>query len=164
MIARRVERSATRDIGPSAQRVSLDLWEVARLDLGPQPLCFDSPLGPQALIVAGSSFMLREVEASLAKWASITFNTEKMLITWFLPAGKSDPKGFGKRRSWGCLCPDLPGSTAEPCPYHALLKHSDGVSRILRISLDGLSDLPVFPTSVGNGCSKRSVVAAVQEV
>ena len=80
------------------------MGEVAFLDLGAAPMVDRGPIGPGNLLVAGPFFMLREIEASLAMWRSVSFNDSKLIITWVLPASKSDPQALGKSRTWGCPC------------------------------------------------------------
>ena len=128
----KVERSVTRGIGPGKQCIGLDLAAACSLNLPADHLCEGGPIGPGNLVVAGSFFMLREIELSLALWHSVTFDLGARLVSWNLPASKTDPRALGKTRSWGCLCTNSAGSgTGGPCPYHALLSQRSYVAAML---------------------------------
>ena len=120
LMAKRFERSVTRGFGLASQCRSFDVGEVASLDLGAAPLVDQGPTGPGNLLVAGSFFMLREIEASLALWRSVTSNENKLIINWVLPASKSDPQALGKSRTWGCTCMSDDDGVTTACPFHAM--------------------------------------------
>jgi hypothetical protein len=165
-ICKKVDRSVTRGIGPASQCGSLDLNMVADLGLGDAPLVRGGPVGPAQLIIAGSFFMLRAVEASLALWQSITLDPGRSLITWCLPASKTDPKALGKIRSWGCVCIDSEDAevAALRCPYHAILRQRAAVCAAFDCRIADLSGLPVFPTLDGSASSKEAVVGTFRAV
>ena len=163
--ARKVERSVLRGIGPASQCGSFDLWKVVLLRLPVAPVVLRGPLGPCNLIIAGSFFMMREVEISLALWRSIVFDHSARLITWTLPATKSDPLALGKTRSWGCTCnDDADDPQVQPCPYHSMVAQQGAVSSVLGLDLPSLENVPVFPTMEGSVCTKEAVVQTVQEI
>lgn len=167
-ICKKVDRSVTRGIGPASQCGSLDLNMVADLGLGDTPLVKGGPIGPAQMIIAGSFFMLREVEASLAVWQSITLDPDRSLITWILPASKTDPKALGKTRSWGCVCTELESAETSTvtarCPYRAILRQRAAVCAVLECRIIDLGCVPVFPALDGTACSKEAVVATFRGV
>ena len=130
---RRATRSVTRGIGPAKQAGALDLPALPRLELSFEPIVPGGPMGPGCLVAAGSFFMLREVEAALAMRQHITFDTERLEVTWLLPCTKTDPRALGRHCTRGCVCGR--SDIAEPglCPYHILLDHD----RALRERLGG---------------------------
>ena len=167
LTAKRIERSVTRGIGPASQCKSLALPDVIALDLPDSPLVGGGPVGPSCLVVAGSFFMLREIEASLALWKSVTIKTAKLTVTWVLPASKSDPKALGKTRTWGCTCTatDLPeDGLAAACPYHAMLDQRTSVQTRFGLHDDELGETPVFPDSSGRPCTKQNVVRTFRQI
>ena len=160
----KVERSVSRGIGPSRQCVGLDLVAVSQLGLPKDQLSQGGPIGPGNLVVAGSFFMLREIEASLALWQSVTFDVGARLVSWNLPASKSDPKALGKTRSWGCLCTNAVAGGMGPCPYHALWSQRAVVAAMLSRDVEDLKFVPVFPDLYGDVVTKAAVVRTVQAV
>ena len=163
LVSKRVERSVTRGIGPSSQCRSFDVGEVCSLDLGASPLVDKGPIGPGNLLVAGSFFMLREIEASLALWKSVTLNEAKKIITWNLPASKSDPQALGKTRTWGCTC--SPEGVPSACPFHSMKAQRAAV--IAELALDDnacLDSVPVFPDRWGRIVEKLAVVETYKQV
>ena len=118
---RRAVRSVTRGIGPAKQAGALDLPALQRVELNTEPIVPGGPMGPGRLVAAGSFFMLREVEAALAMRQHLTFDSDRLEVTWLLPCTKTDPRALGRHRTWGCVCKN--SDFAEPglCPYHVLL-------------------------------------------
>ena len=108
--------------------------------------------------------MLREIEASLALWKSVTFDFGTSVVTWVLPASKADPKALGKSRSWGCLCSDTVGDGPGPCPYHALLAQRQAVASTFDLDAADLAGYPVFPDTDGSVCQKQAVVDTAKVV
>ena len=155
LVAKRIDRSITRGIGPASQCRSVDLWEICLLS-DPDELNSSGPLGPTNMIVGCSFFILREIEISLALWKSISFDTTKHTVTWMLAASKCDFKALGKVRTWGCVCSEADGN--EPCPYHALRAQRQLVEDTLGMTGSELDACPVFPTRDGSVCDKTQVV------
>ena len=162
--AKHIDRSVTRGIGPGKQCVSIDLFKIPDLDLGGQALVANGPIGPANLAVASSFFMLREIEASLALWRSVEIDYEQKLITWNLPATKTDPRALGKSRSWGCVCPEGQSANTVPCPYHAIVGQRELVASTLGLDHPELESIPVFPTYTGETCEKAKVVTTAQAI
>jgi hypothetical protein len=166
LTAKRVDRSITRGIGPAAQCKSLNLHDVAALGLGAEALAPGGPIGPSNLMIAGSFFMTREIEASLALWGSISFDYPRKLVCWNLPVSKADPQALGKTRTWGCTCCADLDTTRAPivCPFHALISQRDLVAKALELDLNDLEGFPVFPDSNGQVCDKAAVVATFKAI
>ena len=109
--------------------------------------------------------MLREIEASLALWPSVTFNESKLIITWVLPASKSDPQALGKSRTWGCTCISNDDGVKTACPFHAMKAQKAAVVSELSLDTDAcLDDVPVFPNRWGRFCEKLRVVETFKQV
>ena len=88
-------------------------------------------------------------------------------VTWFLPASKTDPRGLGKTRSWGCVCNV---GEREPCPYHSMVKHhKDSLLHFGRKATTASPvELPVgltvFPTLNGGVVAKEAMVSTINEI
>ena len=87
--SRKITRSVLRGIGPAKQAGTLDVIKVAGLKLGPEPLVASGPLGPGNLMLAGSFWLTREIELSLALAKHVEFNVERETVNWLLPAKKN---------------------------------------------------------------------------
>ena len=86
------------------------------LALTVQPIVPSGPIFPVAAITIGVFCLLREIELSAIVMSSVCFNDLNKTVTIDLPASKTDVKGRGAKRTWGCLCK---GEAPEPCPYCA---------------------------------------------
>ena len=161
-VLRRVCRSICRGIGPARQPAALPLDEVAASStLGVAPLVERGPVNPRAVVIAGSFFLTREIEASLARRGHITFDTTRLCVTWNLPCSKTDPSALGKQRSWGCVCSEAAG----PCVYCTLVDHCAAVDRLFGDSGEGVSPLfPLFPSATGEFVSKDAMVESIKAV
>jgi hypothetical protein len=162
---RKVIRSVTRGMGPSRQTFDIDLQDVASQRFPDTPLCTGGPIGPKNCYIAGSFFMTREVELSLAVWEHIDIDWKSMKVTWNLPASKTDPMALGKRRTWGCVCE---GDLSKPCGFHALTLQEDLCNLLFanesKNDGDLPQDLPVFPTREGKFVSKIAMVSTFTEI
>ena len=79
------------------------------------------PMSPRNAVAAGSWFLMREAELSMALASSITLSRAggSLKVTWHLPASKTDPQALGTSRSHGCSCPSA-GPASVSCPVHVL--------------------------------------------
>ena len=160
--ARDAARSVNRGIGPARQSAAFDLEAVfdLRANLS-EPLTLSGPIDPRNLIILGSFFLLREIEASLSLACSVNIDKVTLRVSWNLPTSKTDPKALGKTRSWGCTCDGL---RLSPCPYHAALDHQELLLRLFGKNETLPADLPFFPTADGLVASKESVVLTLESV
>ena len=153
---KRFNMSTSRGIGPGKQATPLQLRKCLDLDLSNDALFAGGPVGTPQLITLFTYFLLREVEGSYALWSDITLDLEARVVSWFLPASKTDPKAKGCTRSWGCLC--APHQTV--CPFHAALRQHE-----LLLSLfpeHGTNkDIPFFPTADGEEVTPANMVRVV---
>ena len=160
---RRATASATRGMGPGRQSAALDLTKVAGLKLSVwEPLATGGPVNPRALIVAGSFFLTREIEAGNALLADCSFNIADRSVSWNLPASKTDVKALGKVRSWGCICT---AAVSNPlCPFCVLSAHRSLL--VSHFGSDGTCGptMPLFPGIGGQHVSTASVVATIEAV
>ena len=132
---------------------------ILALALGTDPLVPHGPIAPVDFIVAGSFFLLREVELAAAQYSHITMAPDFSSVTWLLPTSKTDPRAVGISRSWDCTCSIADFSGA--CPVHSLARQLDRASAAAsRLSLP-LSSLPLFHTVGGTEPSKQAVVSTI---
>eukprot|EP00971_Amphidinium_carterae_P349373 6490987-Amphidinium_carterae.1 len=155
---RDAKRSLTRGIGPPHQASPLSLEKLSSLDVTEEPLVEGGPLNPFALCVVGSFFLTRELELAAACVHHVEVRSEEYLLTWTLPASKTDVEGRSVKRSWGCTCGG--SSNVAPCPFHVLVNHF----KVLARHWDGIEALPLFPTKGGAICTKLAVADSIQAI
>ena len=102
-------RSCPRGIGASRQSKPLDAVAVAGLGLPETPLVPAGPVAPMDFAVAGTFFMLREIELGAALCKHVEVSGDGSSVTWLLPTSKTDHRAVGVSRTWDCTCP-YPGS------------------------------------------------------
>ena len=158
-MARRITRSVLRGIGPPRQAGTLNLKKIAELPAITDPISNGGPLGPTNLVMAGSFWLTREIELSLALAKNITVHKDNETVDWLLPATKTDPSALGKSRTWGCVCR---GKWTTPCGYHAIVNQLDLLSE--RFGKEGIIPdcIPLFPTSNGTTVAKEKVVKTIE--
>ena len=119
----------------------------------------DGPVGPHQLVVLGTFFMLREVEAPLLLVANVKLDAFNQTVTFKLPSSKTDPGAASVQRSWGCLC-----NTHQEvgCPYHQASRRYQCLMR--KFNQDELIDMPFFPTSAGDTVEKAKVVGTLEHL
>lgn len=162
--AKRATRSVTRGIGPVCQRQPLEIERIMdnHRDHQPSfhPVVNEGPICPHTLMIIGTFFMLREIEASLLLAANVRTDDATQQVTLRLPSSKTDPSASNTERSWGCLCA-VHGS--NNCPYH-LAK----VQLVTLFKLFGAltlrPDLPFFPTINGTTVEKIRVVDTFEHI
>ena len=159
-------QSTQRGIGPCKQAVEIPVRELASLGLGDRQLVDDGPLSPGAWAILSSFHMTRGAESACALASSLTVDNARRTESWFLPVSKTDPTARGCLRTWGCVCGEgLAVAVAPLCPYHAALSH-----RALLVERFGLPDgslpvdLPLFPTSRGEWCSKAGFTGTIRAI
>ena len=116
-------------------------------------------MSPRNLVVLGSWFMLREVEAANArvKDVSVVVRDGCPRVVWSLPASKTDQRAAGVSRAHGCACT---GTPKPSCPAHAAWAHASSLrTRFGEISPDS----PFFPDVHGRICTKESIAATLVE-
>ena len=122
------KRSCERGIGGSIKALPLPFERLRELPGTAGAWPNSGPWRPRNALVAGSWFMLREVELSAAKADAIAFvSGDRPRVQWLLPASKADAKAVGTTRSQGCLCEGR--QFRADCPYHALLDQLLGLER-----------------------------------
>ena len=85
------------------------------------------------------------------------FDHDAQVLTWQLPASKSDHMALGVKRSWPCLC-DLPGLA---CPYHLAVQHLSW----LRASPHFVDEeTPLFPRCDGRMATKEATVRTFEVI
>ena len=118
-----------------------------------------APLGAFNLLVAGTFFMLREIELAGALASHVYLDSIKELATWLLPVSKTDAKALGTKRTWGCVCG---GIMDYVCPYHSLARQFDLLHANFGINSTLPDWLPLFPDVQGGFVNKSTVVTIVE--
>ena len=118
--AKRASRAVNRGIGPPKQSDTFDFESFAKYyhnQHSREPCLLSGPIWPSALIIFGVMFLMREVELAFTKIEDIALDVKRIILTWRLPTSKTDPRGRGCSRQWGCLC-SSPGSfSCSFCPF-----------------------------------------------
>ena len=154
-------RSVSRGLGPAKQAAAFDLNKVFTLPDTVEPLVLHGPILAINMTIIGSFFILREIEISLALARSVTVDYTTQRICWNLPASKTDPKGLGKTRSWGCTCN---GFLNTPCPFHAAAKRMECLHELFAIDGELPADLPFCPQIDGSVVDKENVVRTFEHI
>ena len=126
-------RSCMRGVGPDKCCPSLDLRRLENLDNAQVAPVDGGPLrNPLDVVVLFSLFACREIEAALRTKGQIKIEqaTGCGVVSLFLPASKTDPKGAGVLRKQGCAC----HRSASLCPVD---RHSSRGRTPRRRSLPG---------------------------
>ena len=150
-------RSCTRGLGGPRKALPLPSDRLEELPDGADPWVPAGPIGPKNLVVLGSWFLLREVEAAAATVGDlrITLNKGKPKAEWRLPASKTDQRAEGVTRTHGCSCQ---GSPRTDCPAHVAWAHA---SMLIKKFGDRGVDAPLFPNVKGEMCQKDAVAATL---
>ena len=90
-------RSCQRGLGGPQRALPLPFARLDELPGGVDPWVGGGPLSPRNLVVLGSWFMLREVEAANARIADVAIVVKDGCprVTWSLPASKTDQRAAG---------------------------------------------------------------------
>lgn len=162
-IARPASRSAQRGIGPARQSAPLDLPALEDLDPISKAFTPNGPMGALDMAIAGSFFLMREIEISLAVSSHVTLQGSGIGLTasWNLPVSKTNPRGDLCVSVWGCPCQRKVGQhKIELCAGHALARKKE---RLRTKFLEWPEDtLPLFPTVNGTVVEKKEVVLAIE--
>ena len=153
----KANRSVTRGIGPGRRSLPLNIIELSKTHIDTAPMHEGGPVNPKAFGILGGFFLTREIEISLALASHVTLTGSS--VTWNLPASKSDPKGIGEIRSWGCTC----GQSSQPCcPFHEAEQHLELLHALFDDESGQLPPgLPLFPTCTGDTITKRAAVSTI---
>ena len=94
---RDVGRSCARGMGAPRRSTPLPLERLGELPEGDEPWSKGGPVGPTCPTVAGSMFLMREIELSCSRASSVTLETlpDRWQVKWLLPASKNGPRGSG---------------------------------------------------------------------
>ena len=162
MESKRACRSVTSGIGPVSQRTPIEFEKIIAARSGyisdSEPLTEGGPLGPHNLVVIGTFFMLREIEASLLLAANVKMNRDDFSVTLRLPSSKTDPSAASVERTWGCLCRS---SGINGCPFHSAKAQMEYLDEFFPAPARPL-DLPFFPTETGETVEKVKVVETLE--
>ena len=85
-------RSVGRGAGAARQSSPLDVLVLATLGLGCDPVVETGPLAPVDCVIAGTLFLLREIELLAARRSHVTIAEDQRSVTWLLPTSKTDPR------------------------------------------------------------------------
>ena len=117
---RKAKRSAERDLGASKQAQPLDFELMAKAspDLATSE---KSPARPGKSVLIASWWLLREIEASNAKWQHVTVDRARLRVHWV-------------SRSHSCSCQS---TSIAMCPYHLLVDQVEFAQQMDENSRDG---------------------------
>ena len=116
-------------------------------------------MAPSDFVVAGSYFLLREVEPAAAKVEHVKLSADQLSVDWLLPTSKTDPRAVGVTRSWDCCCPVE--SLRPACPVCAIVRQLDR-ARLASARLGAeTASFPLFFTSDGKEVGKVAAVATI---
>ena len=153
-------RSVSRNVGRCRQSRPLDILAVGNLPQQDGPFSDGGPIGPVDFAIAGTLFLLREIEIAAARFGSITFGSpEHSAVTWCLPSSKTDCRGVGVSRTLDCTCSieALNGI----CPVAALSRQRERVIKMAKARKVDPESLPLFPDSNGNEVNRASAVNTI---
>ena len=163
-----VVRSCERGLGAPVKAMALPFQRLHLLPGGHSPWVKNGPLGPRNMIVAGSWFLLREIEVSLARANAVYVDSRSSppSVSWSLPVSKTDPRATGTSRVHGCSCPS--SKPTPSCPVHAiwdqlLLLRRRVPHRFAEHEGEWKpdEDLPLFPSESEGVVTKEAVVDTI---
>ena len=175
-------RAVERGQGPAAQAAPYPLDRVASLRSRREPFVDDGPVFPVACMVGGAFFMTREIEAGAADVKDLWVDRGAKTVYWKLPASKTDTKGAGVTRSWGCVC-QQPGGMAAASSSSGSSFVASGSSGVALAGGSGLGacpfcslcpvvqhhvdhgspgESPLFPTADGRRVEKSRFVKSIE--
>ena len=149
-------RSCSRGLGPPRRALALDVLRFAGLPATPAPWVPGGPVGPRNLMIVGSWWLLREMEAAGARAKHVRIlQGDPLVATFLLPTSKTDLRALGAARAQPCIC----GAAAPrpDCPVHAVWDQLLVLRRLFPGRHSGHqphTDLPLFPDAGGKAISK----------
>ena len=156
---KRCVASTQRGIGPPRQCIEIPPQRILDLALDDNSLHDHGPINPTAWAILCSFHMLRGAESASALATSLSIDVATRRETFRLPGSKTDPQAIGCARSWGCVCNN---DIRIACPYHAAVSILDGLTQRFGDERGRLpNDLPLFPTTLGEWCSRDGFVTTV---
>ena len=161
--AKDATRSVLRGVGRVRQSTPLDPIPVHRLNVPSTPFSPNGPLSPSDFAIAGTLFLLREIELSAAQVGHVTFPLpEHSAVTWLLPSSKTDPRAVGVSRTLDCMC-DI-SEMGGICPVTILQRQRDVASTLAESLGRDASSFPLFPDAAGNEITKAAAVSTIFEL
>ena len=152
--------STQRGIGPARQCIEIPPQQIVDLRIGNEALHDHGPINPEQWAVLCSFHMLRGAESACALASSLRANADAVTETFALAGSKTDPQATGCKRSWGCVCA---GRLRTACPYHAALAIHNELQRRFGLADGTLPlNLPLFPTTSGEWCSREGFIATIR--
>jgi hypothetical protein len=159
---RRYTASTQRGIGPARQSVEVCPMKVAALALNFEALHDDGPICPKQWAVLCAFHMLRGAESSSSLASALTLNIHERKETLVLPKSKTDVQAVGCRRTWGCVCEGVCLGANALCPYGAAVTLKHELVRRFGDAQGRLpTGLPLFPTALGDSCTRDGYVATI---
>ena len=152
-------RSVARGIGKARQSTPIDIVAISRLALPSEPLIPGGPISPAEFAMAGTLFMLREIELAAARTNHITIHDSHASASWLLPSSKTDCRAVGVTRTLDCMCGvvELRGI----CPVSILQLQLNRVASLAACLGCDASSLPLFPDARGLEVSRANAVATI---
>ncbi len=158
LAAKAAARSAIRGIGPARQSAPIPIAAALSAIASDEPLARGGPVAVPALLVLGSVFCLRGIEVLAARLGDLQLDFEAQVVRIVFGPTKTDVRGKGVMREWGCLCVGSEGSDNFVCPFHAAGHLVDVVHA--RFGSD--ANLPLFPTASGDTPTKEALYCTLE--
>ena len=171
---KRYSRAVERGVGPTNVKDGFMLERISAPTLDPddiatrfcESLSETEAVWPEALVILGSWWMTRGIEASAARLSHIRLGMKNLTVSWCLPASKTDTKALGAERTHRCTCSEHcdedPFGEGLDCPYHVASANCDMLRQLFPNTKDEL--IPFFPDRLGRALSKVETVAAIRSV
>ena len=161
-------RSALRGIGPASLKDAFMLEDITKLGIAPDILQPSACVAPVQMVVLGSWFLTRGIEASAARTSHLTFTQDELgevsLVNWLLPVSKTDVQARGTTRSLPCVCtPNSPESVIL-CPLHAAIALGKTVKAYFGAEYAENPDNPLFPNAQGKVLTKEGFILTIRSL
>ena len=119
-------------------------------------------MAPADFAVAGSFFLLREIEIAAARVGHVTLGADGLSVAWVLPKSKTDCRAVGVSRSWDCCC--AVAAFRPACPVCALSRQLDRARPVGERLGIPVAELPLFFTEAGGEVSKAAAVGTIERL
>ena len=168
IVSAEVSRASKRGQGPPSRAAPFPLLDIANYLQKHQSTTSlqcsspDGPRHPWKSAILSTWGLLREIEVANLTLADIRTCKESRTITLTLPASKADPAALGTSVTVACVCNI---GLQSICPYCTGRSHlRDMVQSGQLTTQAALSNLPLFPSTLGSWCSKPGLITAISDL
>ena len=148
-----VIRSIERGQGPSKLKDSFSLFQLLKIDMAAYDAAFAVKF---IMVILGCYFLTREIELAATVRKHLHLDTHRMVVTWTLPASKTDTKGGFITRAHKCMCQTV---ASRLCPYHAAYE----LQKLTYDAADPDGEGPLFSTNM-EVMTKHETIANIRAV